>query len=249
MPSVRRPRQSRRNAVRGGEITTSAAIPSPFGPDEGQPRQRVAHPHGGRLHDDVRVRPGTVHGSVSCAALQDCRRTASSRSRECPVHDGDPCRACQRRARQRLPSRHRQHRSPPQSFPRGSTTPRSDSRKPPSVGVVADERFPFPLDAVDRASQSRHLGQPIQHRHDRDLVRHGDVAPRTPTPRNPRTASASASVLDLERDVAGIETGCGEGGLDHLLRRVAGHGPAQQRVERGCGCRRHAWNDATAIAQ
>ena len=115
---------SRRNAVRGGEITTSAATPSP----SGQTRAAAAPPRRpSRPSSPGRRRPrrrGPSSGSVSCAASQrPSAHSISSARAERPVDDRDP-----RGARERELGHDR---------PRGAARADHDRRRPARVDDVA----------------------------------------------------------------------------------------------------------------
>ncbi len=115
------------------------------------------------------------------------------------------------------------------------------------VGVVADEEIAFALDAVHGAGQPRSVGYAVQQRHDRNLVRHRYVDSRQAECPNAANRVGERSGLDLEADVASINSGCLECRLDHLLGRVPGDRLADQ-AEEPCGCRGRQARDRTAGA-
>jgi hypothetical protein len=79
------------------------------------------------------------------------------------------------------------------------------------------------LHAVDRARELGSFGDAVEERDNGDLVGHGHVdAPEAERP-DPSHGIPERRRLDLETDVAGVYSGCGERLLDHLLRRVSGN--------------------------
>ena len=96
-----------------------------------------------------------------------------------------------------------------------------------AVGVLADQPAVAGDHAIDRTHQRRGIAEAVQVGDDRELVRDGAVEAAKAHGARAGDGRGEVGGGDLDGEIAPVQAVMAEGGLDHGLGRVLGHGLAE----------------------